>query len=78
MLPLDVIEYYQRALHEQGWTELDIEELPEGVRGDWTIEGWDLRVSASDAQGLPGDDDRPTTQLSLVLSPASATTIPDE
>ena len=76
MLPADVIEFYEQALDEQGWTVRQIEELPQGVRGDWEIEGYDLRVSANEAPGLDAPGSQPGTQLSLVLSPSSATTVP--
>lgn len=76
LLPVDIIEFYEQALDEQGWTTVEIEEFSQGARGDWSIEGYDLRVSANEAPGLDEPGSQPSTQLSLVLSPSSATTIP--
>lgn len=76
LLPVDIIDFYEQALDQQGWTLVQIEELPQGVRGDWAIDGYDLRVSANEAPGLDVPGSEPGTQLSLVLSPSSATPIP--
>lgn len=76
MVPRDVIDFYEQTLEEQGWSAVEIEEMREGYRGDWTTEEWNLRVSANEARGLAEDSGEPTTQISLVLSPLSATTVP--
>jgi len=78
LAPTDAIEFYERALADDGWTAQGIEELPQGFRGDWTDADQTLRVSVNQAPGLDQAGDEPQqTQISLVLSPRSATTIPD-
>lgn len=76
LLPVDIIDFYEEALEGQGWTLVGIEDFSQGTRGDWAIEGYTLRVSANEAPGLDAPGSQPGTQLSLVLSPSSATTLP--
>lgn len=77
LAPTDVLDFYERALEDDGWTVEQAEELPNGFRGDWTRADERLRVSINEATGLDEQGDEPAqTQISLVLSPLSATTVP--
>ena len=73
MTPQHVLAFYEETLADRGWTSLGVEEMRNGYRGDWSIEDWELRVSANQAPGLgesPNSDAKLLTQLSLVLTPS--------
>ncbi|QYG93185.1 hypothetical protein HC251_12600 [Iamia sp. SCSIO 61187] len=70
----EVVAFYADVLPDQGWTAVGaIEETgPAAHQGDWTTDGWSLRVSATDAEGLDFGGESSTevvTQYSLVLTP---------
>lgn len=70
LAPTDVMEFYERALADDGWTVEDSAEFPTGLRADWTRADERLRVSVNEATGLDEQGDEPDlTQISLVLSP---------
>lgn len=70
----EVVAFYADVLPDRGWTAVDaVEETgPNARQGDWSTDGWSLRVSATDAEGLDFGGESSTevtTQYSLVLTP---------
>ena len=70
----EVLAFYEDVLPDRGWTQVgQVEETGTAAhQGDWSSEGWSLRVSATDGSQLEfgGESSNEVlTQYSLVLTP---------
>lgn len=70
----EVLDFYVDVLPDRGWTQVgQVEETgPSAHQGDWSSEGWNLRVSATDGSQLDfggESSNEVVTQYSLVLTP---------